>query len=329
MTAVTVARPARTAAQTADYRAIWLGARPWWLEQLPAREVLDDVEPGPPSAGSSRRLVVHAAADALPTLRRASRDRLVADLCGVERLGRPARRVARTAAVVLVDEPSRLRLLGRGARPNWSLLRTPLDLERWAPEPLLRAERDAELKRFRRLHRLTAHTILYAGPYRRDGGWLHVLLAAAQLLRGRYDDLVVAAVPDGPVDARYRDECERQALALGHRAAVAWEAPAAELPLWYALATVACVGPGAPALLSAAAAVPALATVADELPRALAPQAVAADPEELAAALDGLLADPARAARLGAARRRAAEDELSPAAAARRLRAVWSGLARG
>ena len=232
----------RAAARERPYRVVWLGERPWWLDTSGARDEIDDVEPGSPSRLGSLPLVVHATASALPTLQRASRDRLVADLCGAKRLDRAGARVARAASVVLVDDPARLRLLGRGSSPTWSLLRPPLDLAEHAPLSLLRERRDPELKRFRRLHRVSPHTILYVGPYRRGDGWLHLVLEAAMALRERYDDLVVAALPDGPVDRRYRDACERQAMPLGHRAIVEWQSPPEERALWYALASVVCAG---------------------------------------------------------------------------------------
>ena len=230
---------------------------------------------------------------------------------------------------MLVDDPAQLRLLGRGSSPTWSLLRPPLDLAEHAPLNLLRERRDPELKRFRRLHRVSPHTILYVGPYRRGDGWLHLVLEAATVLRERYDDLVVAALPDGPVDRRYRDACERQAMPLGHRAIVEWQSPPEERALWYALASVVCAGGAEPVVLSAAAGAPAVATSHEPtLPEGLRPELVAGgDVAALTAQLDALLSESAAAEALGAARRRAAEAELTPTAAARGLRALWSGLA--
>lgn len=96
-----------------------------------------------------------------------------------------------------------------------------------------------ELRHFRRRHRLTAHTVLYVGPYTREGG-LHDLLDAALSLRSEIEDVVVAAIPEGAVDRRYRDACERQALALGHRGIVEWEVSAEDRELWLAAATAVC-----------------------------------------------------------------------------------------
>lgn len=327
--------PAPAGSPEAAFRVIWLGERPWWLDDPAARAELDGIEPGPPVPGHARPLVVHARASVLHTLRRASHDRLVADISGAERLNRAAARVARSAEVVLVDDPDRLRALRGGPSSTWSLLRTPLDLEEYAPERVLRERRDAALKRFRRLHRLSPRTLLYAGPYRPEGG-LHVLLELAERLRARYDDLVVAAIPEGEVDVRYRDACERRALALGHRALIEWEVSDADRPLWYALATTVCVPatgsvPAAPAFRAAAAGVPFLGGAVDSL-RELAPgftgQLVpVGDVRTLADQIESLLDDPARAQAAGAEARRVAEKQLSPAAAARALRSLWSGLA--
>lgn len=92
------------------------------------------------------------------------------------------------------------------------------------------------LRRFRRRRRLTPHTVLYEGPYTEAGG-LARLLEAAPLIRETIDDLVVAAIPDGDVDRRYRDRCDRLALALGHRGIVEWDVDAEERELWRAAAT--------------------------------------------------------------------------------------------
>ena len=322
-------------AAEAAFRVIWLGERPWWLDDPGARAELDGIEPGPPIPGAARPLVVHARAAVLHTLRRASHERLVADISGVERLDRPAARVARSAQVVLGDDPGGLRALRGSPSSTWSLLRTPLDLEEYAPESVLRERRDAALKRFRRLHRLSPRTLLYAGPYRPEGG-LHILLGLAERLRERYEDLVVAAIPEGPVDPRYRDRCERRALALGHRALIEWDVPDVDRPLWYALATAVCVPatgpvPVAAALRAAAAGVPFVAGEVGSLrelaPGLTGPLVPVGDVRALAARLEQLLEHPERARAAGGEARRLAERQLSPVAAARALRTLWSGLA--
>ncbi|HKI93338.1 MAG TPA: glycosyltransferase [Gaiellaceae bacterium] len=328
-------RPGAESAAEAAFRVIWLGERPWWLDDPQARAELDGIEPGPPVPGRARPFVVHARASVLHTLRRASHERLIADISGTGRLDRVAARVARSAQVVLVDDPGRLPALRGRPSSTWSLLRTPLDLEHYAPERVLHERRDAALKRFRRLHRLSPRTLLYAGPYRPEGG-LHVLLELAERLRARYDDLVVAAIPEGEVDARYRDACERRALALGHRALIEWEVSDADRPLWYALAAVVCIPatgpvPVAPVLRAAAAGVPLVAGAVEPY-RALPPEfggelVPVGDVRSFAARIEQLLDDAPRAHAAGAQARRTAEKQLSPAAAARALRTLWSGLA--
>ena len=162
------------------------------------------------------------------------------------------------------------------------------------------------------------------------------MLELAGRLRERYDDLVVAAIPEGEVDARYRDACERRALALGHRALIEWEVADADRPLWYALAAAVCVPatgsvPVAPALRAAAAGVPFLAGEVGSLrqlaPGLTGPLVPVGDVQEFAARIEHLLDHPQHAQAAGAEARRLAEKQLSPAAAARGLRTLWSGLA--
>ena len=73
--------------------------------------------------------------------------------------GRPARpagaRVARSARVVLVDDPDRLGAL-RGSPSDLVALANAARPEEYAPS-VLRGRRDAALKRFHRLHGLPAH----------------------------------------------------------------------------------------------------------------------------------------------------------------------------
>ena len=319
------------------FRVVWAGERPWWLDDTAARAELEDVEPGGSEQAASETVVLHARAAALHRLsgRRGTSERLVADLSGAEHLGRRAVRAARSADLVVVDDGRRLRLLGRDLRTPWALVRPPVDLVEHAPNVMLREQRGSEIKRFRRLHRLGGHTLLYAGPYRAEGG-LHILLEVAHGLRERYDDLVVAAIPEGEVDARYRDACERQALTLGHRAIVEWTVDDATRPFWYALANIVCVPAAAPvdvrsALFAAAAGVPFVASAVTPfavLPRGLVCELVpTGDADAFASRIELLLAEPARARAAGDAARCAAEAELSPAAAARSLRTLWSDLA--
>jgi glycosyltransferase involved in cell wall biosynthesis len=124
-----------------------------------------------------------------------------------------------------------------------------VDLDRYAPAAVLRQTRDSELKRFRRLHRLAAPVVLFAGPYTPDGG-LETTLAAVERLRETIEGLRFAAIPEGPIDQRYLDECEKRALALGHHAVVEWTSTDDERTMWYALAAVVCLPCGANAAIS-------------------------------------------------------------------------------
>ena len=89
--------PAAAGAAEAAFRVIWLGERPWWLDDPGARAELDGIEPGPPVPGRARPLVVHARASVLPHVaaglaRTARRGHLRGD-----RLDRACARVARSA----------------------------------------------------------------------------------------------------------------------------------------------------------------------------------------------------------------------------------------
>ena len=193
-----------------------------------------------------------------------------------------------------------------------------VDLDRYAPAAVLQQTRDSELKRFRRLHRLAAPVVLYAGPYTADGG-LQTTLAAVEQLRATTEGLRIAAIPEGPIDQRYLDECEKRALALGHHAVIEWTATDDERTMWYALAAVVCLPCSAtasvsprPAQLAAAAArpfvgsnIPALAEFVDagETGILIPP----ADADALAREVGRLLADDETATRMGERARARAE----------------------
>lgn len=193
-----------------------------------------------------------------------------------------------------------------------------VDLDRYAPAAVLQQTRDSELKRFRRLHRLAAPIVLYAGPYTEEGG-LHTTLAAVEQLRETIEGLRIAAIPEGPTEQKYLDECEKRALALGHHAVIEWTATEDERTMWYALAAVVCLPCSAdahvstrPAQLAAAAArpfvgsnVPALAAlVGDRETGILIPPADAA---ALATEVAALLANEDAARQLGEQGRARAE----------------------
>jgi len=313
----------------------WVGDEPWWLADEGARRELAHVTFRPLDSSDLAPVVIHACGDALHALDgrpRGAHEQLVVDLSCVERLGRAARRIARGADVVLADY-RHASLIGHGATwPRVAFVRPPVDLWANAPATALH-ERDRDLKRLRRLHRLTPSTLLYAGPYT-EGGGLHRLLDAAATLRADREDLVIAAIPWGRVDRHYRDACDRRALAFGHRGIVEWSVEPGVGPLWFALAAVVClpctepVDP-LPALLAAAAARPFVGGSTDTLRAEVVDGRTgylvdATDVDELAARIDSLLVDSETATEMGNEARRRAERELSPVAAARRLRSVWT-----
>jgi glycosyltransferase involved in cell wall biosynthesis len=115
-----------------------------------------------------------------------------------------------------------------------------LDLARFAPEAdLLKTEASARLKRFRRFHRLGVPCLLFVGPYTKQGG-LDIAIQAAFRLREQFEDLRLATIPVGPVDQRFLDDCEMQALGLGHRGIVEWTVEQDELPFWFATSSIVC-----------------------------------------------------------------------------------------
>jgi glycosyltransferase involved in cell wall biosynthesis len=174
--------------------------------------------------------------------------------------------------------------------------------------------------------------VLFAGPYVEAGG-LDLLLEAVYRLREQIPELRVAGIPHGPTDARYRDRCEMRALALGHRGIIEWSPADAEIPFWYATATVVCCparasGSGEPAKRAAAAGRPLVGSDLEPFREHLEDGATgrlvpAGDVDALRSSLESLLVDEVEAARLGEAARRKAEAEYSAAAAARRLRNAW------
>ena len=135
-----------------------------------------------------------------------------------------------------------------------SVAPAPIDLDRFAPQAQLLHAHGSLLKRFRRYHRLGEPCLLFVGPYTPNGG-LDIAIEAAYLLRERFADVRLAAIPSGPVDSAFLDLCERRVLGLGHRGIVEWRVEEAELPFWYATASVVCALAGlgrAPAPMPAA-----------------------------------------------------------------------------
>ncbi len=319
------------------------GERPSWLALVEGCLELDGTQIVDPAGGGADVLHVRAAElGLLPALRRELPGTpLVLDLTGdgEARLGRRDARRARLASRILVGSISELNDLRRrfpslGARAE--PLTRPIDLDLHAPLPRLHETRDAEVKRFRRLHRLAGPMVLFGGPYTREGG-LHLVLDAVYRIRQRLPELRLGAVPDGRVDPRYRDDCERQAMGLGHHGTIEWAPSPGDVPLWYGTASVVCTPALAPvtptpARLAAAAARPFVGSRVEDLTDFVADGQTgflipSGDEETLAAALEALLGDDEEAERLGAAARAQAEAELAPAAVAQRLHQIWSGVA--
>lgn len=279
----------------------------------------------------------------LPGLRRALPDTaLVLDLRGsTSRLAWLDARRAEAADAIVVETQGEVEELRR-RRPSLAgrvaAVPRPVDVDAFAPLDRLRVRRDAEIKRFRRLHRIAGPLVLYAGPYTSQGG-LDLLLDAVERLRERRPELVLGAIPEGPVDSRHLDRCEGRALALGHRAVLEWAPAPADRPLWYALATVVCLPsrgrpPAGPARLAAAAGRPFVGSDLQPLREIVEEGETgflvpSGEGGALVSILDRLIADEEAASGLGERARARAEAAWSPAAVAAKLRAVWLQAAAG
>ena len=317
----------------------WLGPRPAWLAEIQASGTLDGVSLT--STVTSNTRIVHLARD-VPTTAAEIRQAhphaaIVADLGAVADSALAASAVA---DVVLVESHADMRRaceLAPALEGKVTVAPDAIDLEWHAPEEALNRLQGAYIRRFRRLHRLAHPSLLFVGPYTPAGG-LDVAIAAAYRLREQFEDVRLAAIPLGPVDRKYLDRCEMEALALGHRGIVEWTVTDEDLRCWYATATVVCCpwrepveAPVAPALAAAAA----RPFVGSDLPvfrQSLrppdAPELVpSGDVAALVAGLAPLLADLDLSSRLGASARETAEAAGSSVAAATRLAAVWKALA--
>ena len=322
------------AASTLD--VAWIGPRPAWFELESVGDELTHIRFQETVAGAD---VVHVVGS-VPRLRRLDVPHgtpLVLDLSDDDAvLDRRTIRLARTAEAVLVGSRLHLRALWQkdaALGQKAVLFRSPLDLDAHAPIQQLHGTRDAEIKRFRRIHRLVGQTVLFAGPYT-PGGGLELALEAVYRLRERHPELRLAAVPHGRIDERHRDACERRALALGHHGIIEWQVAPRDLPLWYGLATVVAMPAsepvsGRPVDLAAAAGRPCVVSELDGLAELVEDGRTGllvppGDLETLIAALEAMIEDTDEAQRLGAAARSAAESQLAPAATARQLSRLWS-----
>lgn len=328
----------------------WVGPRPGWLELDEAQAELDGVELEQVGVGQSVAEppdiahVTRSALEELDGVREALPDSaVVLDLTGDgdTALTRLEAHQVHLADAVIAGSRWELGELGRfhGLPAQVAVVRRPLDLDWYAPEPRLAEAkgRGRDLRRFRRFHRLAGPVVLFAGPYTEAGG-LDLLLEAVFGLRERIPDLRLAAIPHGQVDPGYRDRCEMRALGLGHHGIVEWEPVDSEIPFWYAIAAVVCspareAASPEPAKRAAAAARPFVGTnlepfrehVDDGTTGYLVP---VGDLESLRAKLESILGDEEETALLGDAALRAANSEYSPAAAARGLRREWEALLR-
>ena len=324
----------------------WIGPRRAWLDLHEAKAELEGVELH--HIGTGERLstspqVVHLRRSAVGELERLGKtltgSLFVLDLTGEGEtaLTRMQARRARKADVVLAGsrwELAELRDRLSGWPAHASVVRRPLDLEWYAPEPQIAEAkgRGRDLRRVRRFHRLAGPVILFAGPYVEAGG-LDLLLEVAYRLREKMPELRVTAIPHGPTDRRYRDRCETRALALGHRGIIEWDPVDVEIPFWYATASVVCSPAresesGEPAKRAAAAGRPFVGSdlepFREHLDGGRTGRLVRADDlDALQSSLEAVLGDEGEAARLGEAARRKAEAEYSPAAAAKQLRREW------
>jgi glycosyltransferase involved in cell wall biosynthesis len=329
-------------ADSESIEVAWIGTRPPWLQGEAVPSPADAILLASDTSAKTR--VVHLARQAPTTVAsvRAAQPHVavVVDLGSAAVAPEDALRDAAAADIVLVEsQQDAVEAQRRMPELNGKVkvVSAPVDLESFAPEPVLTSRASAYIKRFRRLHRLAHPSILFIGPYTRAGG-LDIAIAAAYRLREQLADLRLAAVPLGAVDHEYLAECEMQALALGHRGIIEWTCPDDELRFWYATATVVCSpwrapteAPQAPVLAAAAARpfvgsdldVFRLSFRAPEAPELVTP----GDVDALVDALVPLLTDLPAAAELGEHARSTAEAQFSVEATAGRLASVWSKLA--
>jgi glycosyltransferase involved in cell wall biosynthesis len=326
-------------------RVDWFGPPSAWFELVETQAELRDVVVHA-SSHNGRVAEAEIAQLARPALRDLGKVRerlpssaIVLDLAGdgeTELSRLQARKARRTDAVLVGSHWECSKLLPRleGSSTQTAVIPRPVDLEWFATEAQLEEAkgRGRDLRRFRRFHRLAGPMVLFAGPYTEAGG-LDVLVELVFELRERIPDLRLAAIPHGAVDARYRDRCEMRMLALGHHGIVEWEPTYADVPFWYATATLVCAparvaGSPEPAKRAAAAGRPFVATdlepfrehVVDEVTGYLVD---GRELNKLRATLEGLLTDESRAHGVGETARRKAENEYAPAVAARALRGAW------
>ena len=301
---------------TDSLRVGYVGDVPDWLATDSARQVLEEL---------GIELVAGSATDIPDVVHIAS--------------GRQARVPA--GVPIVAEQGARARGTWPGRRGDAATPLTvpsiePVDLDRFAPEEQLAEQRGRDLRMFRRFHRLAGPVLLYAGAFV-PGGGLDSAVEATVLLSRTIPTLRLAAIAVGEIDEHYLDRCERLAMPLGHRGIVERDSPDDDLPLWFAVAAVACLPARehvdqAPALLAAAAGTPVVATrpffdgiVADGATGfLLAPDAQA----PLEASLARLLIADDEREQMGRESRKWAEQHLTAGARARALGLSWLAAAR-
>lgn len=326
----------------------WIGRKPRWFDIEEARAALHgvEIEWSSTDATGRRKLrvagaqpdVVHVQSSdlkSLATLRQSlPRAKLVLDLSGDAEghIGWRSARDAALADVILVGSLWELRELRRrypAIAGRTILFRRPVDLTMFGSEepPGITA-----VMPFREPPAI-GQRVLFAGPYTEAGG-LDLMLDAMIEVQERQSRVSLAAIPYRTINWRYLARCKRRAERLGERVFFAPTVESGELPFWYEAADVVCLpcreAVGAqPAKLAAAAGKPFLGTEVDPLLEHVVEGQTGFlfpvnDFDTFVAAVEALVSDGEEARRLGASARRRAEHDLSPVAAAERLRWIWT-----
>lgn len=333
----------RDLADLESVEVAWLGRRPSWFDGEIDSAALAGFSVSSSLTPNTR--IVHLAPQAPETVAAVRRAyagaAVVVDVGFVSSASSAALLDASGADAVLVESEQDVKEASRRAAQlegKMTVAPSALDLAWHAPESVLTKLVGTHIKRFRRLHRLAHPSILFVGPYTRSGG-LDTAIAATYRLREQIEDLRLAAIPLGAVDQKYLDQCDMDALALGHRGIIEWTCPPDDRRFWYATATVVCCpwrDPGEPPeapVLAAAAARPFIGSDLPVFRNAFqAPDAPAlvepGDVDALVDSLAPLLADVTTASALGESARSAVEAVRSSRAAADRLASLWNSLAR-
>jgi glycosyltransferase involved in cell wall biosynthesis len=207
------------------------------------------------------------------------------------------------------------------------VLHNGVDLARFPPRERAVADRSATLGALRARLGIVSPVVLFVGRLSSEKG-VHVLLEAFGRVRVRHPDATCLVIgPNwGPIrkvrpagnqlarlDDDYVGHLRRLAAPHGRRVVFLGAVPNGDLPVYHALADV-LVAPslfesfGIPAIEAGASGLPVIASAVGGLLDTIVPGRTGLlvppdDPDALAAALDALLSDPARARALGRAAR--------------------------